>query len=197
MAPSTHIQMQMRTVLQGVARFTGQVVEMEPKHDSTSAGTELGSCSCCVHANCASLKEHHLCSCWYFLRWQGSSSALPLDMLRELRSQLGGKEFTMQPVMWTTGALEALIKIESGSGAQGMLSPCLLPLTQSSFFIAGKSGVWKLPCCWDAVTWNVPLWLARFRPGDEKAVLGDTNLGKLLLEEIRGAAEGKRSAASK
>lgn len=162
-----------------------------------SAERKFGSCSCCVHPDCASLKEHQLCRQWHFLQWEATSSAMPLDMLRELRCQLGAREFTMQPIILRGVALEALMKVEPGSGASSILDSFLLPFTESSFFNSRNSRAWSLPCCWDAVIWTVPHWLAFSRTGDDNVILGQTSLGRLLLDEVREAAQGGRCAAAK
>lgn len=116
---------------------------------------------------------------------------MPLDMFRELRSLLGEHEFSFQPVIWRTGVYEALLRIEPGPDENALsMAPLLIPFAQSSFFDSAKSGAWQLPCCWDAVKWNVPLWLACFRSSDDNVILGETVLGKRLLDEIHDAAEG-------
>lgn len=118
---------------------------------------------------------------------------MPLDMVQELRQRLGQREFHIQPVVWRNGVYEALVKIELDNAGSGMPFP-LLPLARSPFFEHAKSRAWQLRCCWDAVKWNVPLWLACFRSHEDNVILGETDLGKLLLDEIREAAQGNEQS---
>lgn len=146
---------------------------------------------CCNHAGCICLKARALCRKWYFLRWVPSSFATSWDMLEELRMHLGEQKFRSQPATWRSGVCEALVKFELCGGVHGM-TPFLLPQAQSSSFERAGSTVDQLRCCWDCIKEKIPSWLACL-PADQEdsAVMGDTHLGGLLLEEIRQVAEGR------
>lgn len=164
-------------------------VGMEPTLCSIFAETRSRPCLCCAHPDCISLKERRLCGHWYFLRWASTTTATPLDMLQELRRQLGEREFHIQPVVWSNGVGNALLKMGPDGSDPGMPPPPL-PFSQSLAFDRAQSRAWQLPCCWDAVKWYVPLWLACFRSREDDGVLGETDLGRLLLREIQVAAQG-------
>ncbi|OAQ57366.1 hypothetical protein VFPBJ_11756 [Purpureocillium lilacinum] len=151
--------------------------------------TGFASCSCCFHPDCVPLHEHRLCSRWYFVRWASSSLAVPFDMVLELRARLGKRLFSVQPV-WKTGVYEALVRVEpSGYGVEDVTS-LLFPVSGSSFFDGERSTVCCLRCCWDTVRDSVPRWLSSSGAGGDVGTLGETELGKLLIDEIRQAAQG-------
>lgn len=155
----------------------------------TSGETGPACCSCCYHPGCASLREHRFCSRWYFVRWASSSLAVPFDMVLELRERLGKHVFSVQ-TMWKTGFYEALVKVEpAGYGAEDMAS-ILFPLPGSSFFDGERSTVYCLRCCWDSVKDKVPRWLSSSGAVVDGVTLGETELGRFLMDEIRQAAQG-------
>lgn len=84
---------------------------------------------------------------------------------------------------------EALVKIEPNGAVHGM-TPFLLPHAKSSSFERVKSRAWQVRCCWDFFKGNIPSWLASLQADRNSFVLGEKNLGNLLLEEIRLASEG-------
>ncbi|KJZ68487.1 hypothetical protein HIM_12122 [Hirsutella minnesotensis 3608] len=105
---------------------------------------------------------------------------MPVDMVHELRVRVRERYFHFQPVVWRLDCYEAWVKIESDDIGEDA-PPTLLPLAKSDVFDPEKSRSWPLSCCWDAVKWNVPFWLACFRSHGDNVVLGETDLGKLLL----------------
>ena len=163
---------------------------VSPLSHSNSTETGLRFCSCCYHADCASLQEHRFCSQWYFLRWAASSLAVPHAMVLELRARLGKRVFYIQPVVWRLGIYEALVRIEpAGHGVEDMTS-ALFPVEGSGFFNGERSTVYCLRCCWGAVKDNVPRWLSTSRAVGDDVRLGETDLGRRLINEIRQAAQG-------
>lgn len=158
-----------------------------PPLNPKETGSE--SCCCCFHPDCAPLHEHRFCSRWYFVRWASSSLAVPFDMVLELRARLGKRLFSVQPV-WKTGVYEALVRVEpAGYGVEDMTS-LLFPVSGSSFFDGERSTVCCLRCCWDSVRDNVPRWLSSSGAVSDDGTLGETELGKRLIDEIRQAAQG-------
>jgi hypothetical protein len=160
---------------------------------STETEFRLPSCSCCAHSDCVPLKERRLCSQWFFLRWDALPFTTSLDMVRELQSVLGSRQFLIQPVKWEAGVYEALVKVEPSEDTPSVLPPSLLPLVQSAFFYAARSSHRSLSCCWTEVKSDLPVWLSFIRSCDDGVTIGETNLGKLLLSEIRHAATGRTS----
>lgn len=146
--------------------------------------------SCCNHPGCVYMKGRALCRKWYLLQWIPSSSATSWDMLEELQMQLGEQPFRSQPATSRSGVCEALVKFEPSGAVHGM-APFLLPRAQSSSFERAESNVWQLRCCWNCIKDKVPSWLARLPADQDNAVMGETHLGGLLLEEIRQVAEGR------
>ena len=160
---------------------------------STETESRIPSCSCCGHSDCVPLKERRLCRQWFFLRWDALPFSTSLDMLRELQSVLGSRHFHIQPVKWEAGVYEALVQVEPSEDSPFVLPSSLLPLVQSAFFDAARSRTWNLSCCWTGIKENLPVWLSCFRSSDDGVTLGETNLGKVLLGEIRDAATGSAS----
>ena len=126
-----------------------------------------------------------------------SLSATPVDMIQELEQRLGDQEFSIQPVVWRSGVYEAFVRIELDvTNPDLRVRPTLLPLPGRLFFHGSTSRAWPLRCCWQAVRWNVPIWLACFGSNENNVILGETDLGKALLEEIKsvvGETEGQQS----
>lgn len=157
----------------------------------SSEETGSASCSCCSHPDCTSLQDHRFCSRWYFLTWASSSLAVPFDVVLELRERLGKRAFSVQTVC-KTGVYEALVRVEPDGYSVEDMTSTLFPLPESSFFDGERSTVYRLRCCWDSVKDKVPRWLSSSGAAGDSATLGGTELGRLLMDEIRQAAQGSR-----
>lgn len=147
---------------------------------------QLASCSgrtCCDHLDCAQLKERRWCRHWFFLRWISPPAARPWGVIDELRERLGERSFRVYAAISRTGVCEAMLRVEPDGVLDSTPSPC--PLPTSFRFDAGRSRTWQLPCCLDAVHWNVPVWLACFRETGDRVLLGDRGVLASLLDEVR------------
>lgn len=98
--------------------------------------------------------------------------------------------------MWRSGVYEAFVRVELDvSDIVFVVRPSLLPLPGSRFFSVSTSRSCPLHCCWQAIKGNVPYWLACFRSNETNVILGETDLGQALLEEIKsivGATGGEQ-----
>lgn len=158
--------------------------------------TGSASCSCCFHPDCASLRQNRFCSRWYFVRWASSSLAVPFDRVLELRERLGKCAFSVQPV-WRTGIYEALVRVEPAGYCAEDMTSTLFPLPESQFFDGERSTVCCLRCCWDSVKDSVPRWLASSEAVGGTTTLGGSELGRLLMDEIRQAAWGNERPSAR
>ncbi|OAQ60413.1 transposase [Purpureocillium lilacinum] len=67
--------------------------------------------SCCSHGSCDHLKERGFCREWFFVRWVSSEPLMPSEVLRELRSSLNGRKFSLCGVRKDVCVYEILLRV--------------------------------------------------------------------------------------
>lgn len=143
--------------------------------------------SCCSHGSCDHLKERGFCREWFFVRWVSSEPLMPSEVLRELRSSLNGRKFSLCGVRKDVCVYEILLRVSPDDPL--VVAREILPLDSDhpeTRFRKDDSKVWHLSCCWDALKWDARDWVARLRGSQLRTVLGNIELTEELDAELPG-----------
>lgn len=111
---------------------------------------------------------------------------MPSQALDEIRRRLGRRDFRFCATFDTHQTFyEILVRLPDQRRPDG--EPLILLAPQKSNFLSERSQVWNLACCWDALDWDVPVWIASLGAGSGLG-FGDKNLCSELKLMVRSAS---------